>query len=633
MKTKFYIMSRITNYPIILLILLVAAGILYSPSLRYPFIWDDMPVVRDNSYLRSPTTYRIFFQPSYWQKKLPVSRFDYRPLQMIALSAISRAGGRNPFFPGCQSPPPPSDLSANLEADLADRGRKGPALFATAFFAFHPVHVEAVVNARNISELMTAILLLAAFILFIRRTGAVYLFLSCLCFLLALLCKENALIFPALLTTTVLILKKETAREYGLRRTIPFWLIASGGVATKLLISSDVPLRDPPAIPAFIVGSARLIGTYLHMLIFPARLKVLYPFNKPLSWTEPEWFLSLLLVVGLFIVAVQRFKKGGFLSWAVACLLISLLPTLAKIGQIGRIVAEQRLYLPSIFFCIAGAVLLNRTGSEDRRRFPAATGIAAFIICLSFAGLTGEYLLSWRSNFSLWTRVTSLSPRAAIAYNNLAIAFHRRGNDDRAMVELETALRIDPRHKEARSNLGVLHSLARRWEAAIDEFKQSLESDPSYYPASLHLAQVYLRRGRLDEAEEILRSVLDQNPYLPEACNGLAIVLEEKGESREAEALYRKAAQLNHEYVIPLRNLAALYHERKEFDQAIEVGREAISKMPGHPNGYLALARVYTTMDRLEEARVLLREALRRNPDNWKIRSRLMALESVRPGE
>ena len=627
-------MSRITNYSIILLILLVAAGILYSPSLRYPFIWDDMPVVRDNSYLRSPTTYRLFFQPSYWQKKLPVSRFDYRPLQMIALSAISRLGGRNPFL----------FRVANLLLHLLTclliwklisrmGAGKGPALFATAFFAFHPVHVEAVVNARNISELMTAVLLLASFILFIRRAGAVYLFLSCLCFLSALLCKESALIFPALLTATILILKKETAGEYGLRRTIPFWLIGAGGVAAKLLISSGGPLRDPPSIPAFIVGSARLIGTYLRLLIFPVRLKVLYPFNRPLSWAESEWFLPLLIVAGLFIVAVRRFKKGSLFSWALACLLISLLPTLAKIGQIGRIVAEQRLYLPSIFFCIAGAVLLNRTGPGDRGRFPAATGLAAFIICLSFAGLTGEYLLDWRSNFSLWTRVTSLSPRAAIAYNNLAIAFHRRGDDDRALVELETALRINPRHKEARSNLGVLHSLAGRWEAAIDEFKQSLESDPSYHPASLHLAEVYLRRGRLDEAEEILRSVLDQNPYLPKACNGLAIVLEEKGESREAESWYRKAIRLNPEYVVPLRNLAALYHDRKEFARAIEVGREAIGKNPNHPNGYMTLARVYITMGRLDEARILLREGLLRNPGNWKIKSQLMALESVRPGE
>ncbi|MEA1928789.1 MAG: tetratricopeptide repeat protein, partial [Candidatus Auribacterota bacterium] len=265
---------------------------------------------------------------------------------------------------------------------------------------------------------------------------------------------------------------------------------------------------------------------------------------------------------------------------------------------------------------------------ERRRRFRLLFGIAGILICLSFAGLIREYLPCWRSNLTLWTRVTILSPRSALAYNNLASVYHRQNNDCRAMVELKEALRCNPEHKEAHSNLGVLHSLAGRQDKAIFEFEESLRSDPTYYPASLHLAKIYLRQRRLDEAEDVLRGVITINAYLPKAYNALAIVLEEAGRSREAEKYYREADALNPEYVVPLRNLTALYHERKDFDRAIETGREAIKRRPGHPKGYIILARVFITMGRFEEARSLLQKSLKTNPENWRTRSLLMALES-----
>ncbi len=626
-------MLRSTHYYIILLVIILAAGALYSPSLHYPFVWDDKAVIRDNHYLRSPGSIGLFFQPSFWKDRLPISRFDYRPLQMIVLSALSRLGGRDPFY----------FRAANIllhllitfflwKLVLRIGCKKRTALFAAAFFAFHPVHVETVVSARNISELITVALLIVSLLLYLKESSVTALCFSSLCFLASLLFKESALIYPAVLTVTVLILQRKTTSRSGLSRLIPFWIIAAGGGVAKILISTGGPLRDHPSFTNFIVGAVRLIGIYLRLLILPVQLKVLYAFSKPVSWAEPGWFLPLLAGAGVLLLIYILFKNNRVLLWAISCLLLSILPSLVKIGQIGRVVAEQRLYFPSIFFCVAGAVLLNNMGSSKknfpRRIYSLITGLAATVICLLFIGLTREYLPSWQSDLDLWTRVTILSPRSALAYNNLANVYHRRGDDDRAILELTEALRRNPRHKESHSNMGVLHGMAGRKEEAILEFKESLRSDPSYSPASLHLAEIYLEQRRYDEAEEILRGVLEKNNYLSQAHNALAIVLEEKGLSREAETHYREAAEINPEYVVPLRNLTALYHERKDYDRALETGREAIGRNPRHPKGYLVLARVYITTGKFDEARTLLREGLNRNPKNWKIKSLLMALET-----
>jgi len=626
-------MLRNTLLYILLFSIIVATGILYSPSLDYPFVWDDKAVIRDNHYLRSPGTTGLFFQASFWKNRIPVSRFDFRPLQMIVLSSISRLGGREPFW--FRS----SNILLHLliiwllwNLAISIGCKRRTALFAAALFAFHPVHVEAVVNARNISELIMVTLLMISLLFFLKKARAVYLCFSSLCFLAALLCKESALIYPAVLTFTALTFREKTSPGSVIRRTIPFWLIAAGGAAAKIYISTGGPLRDNPLYSNFIVGAVRLIGIYLRLLILPIQLKVLYPFNKPVSWAEPEWFVPILAAGGLLFLTYKLFRNNRVLFWALVCLLLSLLPTLAKIGQLGRVVAEQRLYFPSIFFCVAGAALLSTTeifrNNSLRRIILTTTSLATVVICLCFACLTREYLPSWRSDLDLWTRVTILSPRSSLAYNNLATVYHRQKDDDRAILELKEALRYSPRHKESHSNLGLLHKIAGREDEAIFEFKESLRSDPSYYPASLHLAEIYLQQRRLDEAEEVLRGVLMGNNYLHQAHNALAIVLEEKGESAEAETHYRKAYQINPEYVVALRNLTALYHERKDYDRAIKTGLEAIEKNPSHPNGYLVLARVYTTAGRFNEARTILREGLRRNRENWKIKSLLMALET-----
>ncbi len=617
-------------YRILLPALLLATGVLFAPSLRFPFIWDDTEVIRDNPYLRSAGSSALFFRPAYWQQMLPISRSDYRPLQMISLAAISRVGGTNPFFFRGVNLALHLLACLLLQSLLLRLGAGKPvALTATALFALDPVHVEAVFNARNIAELAAAVLLLSAFILFLRNRGRLT-FAAAGCFLGSLLYKESALVFPALLTATVLTAGRAELRIRGLRRTIPFWLMAAAAAAAKIMLSGSV-LKETPPLPSFITGISRLGLIYFRLLLFPAGLKTLYSFFKPVSWATPENILSFLAAAALLLAASAAGRKSRLFRWALVCLLISLLPTLFKIGQIGRIVAEQRLYFPSSFFCLGGALIIHRVYEGCRRPGRSATVISAIVICVALFILSEKYLLSWRSEMALWTRVTTLSPRAALARNNLAIAFHRQGDDERAREELEIALRLSPRHRESHSNMGVLHALAGRWEEAAIEFKKSLKSDPSYYAASLHLGEVYLRMGRLEEAEEVLRGVVKANPYIPQAWNGLAIILEEMGRGREAEKLYRTAVRLNPEYISPLRNLTALYHERKDFDRAIATGREAIRKQPGNPNGYITLSSVYITLGRLTEARRVLEEGQRKLPGNGELRNRILALKSARP--
>lgn len=614
------------NFSLVILII-AAGGWLYLSSLHYHLIWDDMQVVRDNAFLRSPVYVPLFFQTHFWQHLLPTSRNDYRPLQMVVLNFISVFSGRDPFL----------FRAVNLLLHLLVCGlaylrfrrifsRAVIPLITLAFFAFHPVHVETVVCARNISQLLAAALMLLALGFFLKRDRSARL-IGPLIFLPALLCKESTIIFPALLMLWAWSERERGRRRELYRQTIPYWGLAlTAGIGKIFLMAGRAA---PPEVNLIqgISAAAKLLLIYLKLMLLPIHLQVLYPFSKPDSWAAPDWTFSLLAAGTLIILSFYILKKSRRAGAAVFSFLVCLIPALSVVGQSGRIVAEQRLYFPSLFFCLAAAILLARLYSHLSRRrvFPGA------IILICFFGAVGirEYLPFWKSNFSLWQMVSIVSPRAALARNNLAVAYYRRGERENAVAVLGEALRINPRHSEAHNNLGVYYREKGELEKAVEQFQESLESNPHYHSAAVNQAELLFHLGEMERPLALIRKVLRENPCAATALNARAIILEKKGETEKAVRSYRKAISCRPEYTVPMRNLADYLLERRQFVQAAVLAEKAISIQPANPAGYLTLARIYTTRGDFKKSQQILRSGLKIRPHSWALKSQLLALRSA----
>ncbi len=557
---------------------------------------------------------------------VPISRNDYRPLQMVALSLAARVGGADPLPYRVMN----LVVHALTTVWVFVLGRRvlkqeAAALAASALFALHPAHVEAVVNPRNISELLPALLLTVILAAYARKPGpgpgrSAWLWSL---YALALLTKETALILPFLLWGLA-GLKKGWKQAW--RITFPFWVLAAAAGAWKAvtLVSGGSP--RPGALGEYPFEAARLFGIYARLLVFPFPLKTLYPFRVPVLWTGPAWFFPLAALAAGGILLARIRKSRPLLCWIGTALLLSLLPALSKVAQAGRTVAEQRLYLPSVFYCLlaAGIFVGAFRGLPRRRRKIAFLGAAAAGICLTLLG--AQYLAAWRSEYHLWLRASILSPRAALAFNNLAIAYHARGREKDALDTLRETLRIDPDHCEAHNNFGVYYRKQGKWRQAIEHFQLSLRSDPRYHIAALNLAEVQIRLGQPAKAEETVRGVIADNPHVAEAYNALAIALENQGRVEEAADAYRHSAELNPEYAVPLRNLALLLQEEGDYQEALEATLEARRIQPAHPSGFSLLARLYVRKGDFPAARKVLEEGLALNPHDRGLRSQLLAL-------
>ncbi len=113
------------------------------------------------------------------------------------------------------------------------------------------------------------------------------------------------------------------------------------------------------------------------------------------------------------------------------------------------------------------------------------------------------------------------------------MALDRAGCAREALVELEAALRLDPRSAQANYMIGTLFERAGRDAEATARYAAA-EHAPESVEAHLRLADAYSRAARVDEALPHYRRVLEAAPDTVAGRFGEAMALARLGRHREA---------------------------------------------------------------------------------------------------
>lgn len=99
-------------------------------------------------------------------------------------------------------------------------------------------------------------------------------------------------------------------------------------------------------------------------------------------------------------------------------------------------------------------------------------------------------------------------PKDAAREFQRAIKLSRAGEHEKAVTELEAAMRLDPELYSAEDRLGAEYIYLGRWDKAEIAFRRTTELEPSWWMGHYNLALTLYRRGDLDGAEESMRRSL-----------------------------------------------------------------------------------------------------------------------------
>ena len=204
--------------------------------------------------------------------------------------------------------------------------------------------------------------------------------------------------------------------------------------------------------------------------------------------------------------------------------------------------------------------------------------------------------------------------RSAINYNNRGWAYYDRQDYDRAIIDLNEAVRLDPQLYFAYINRGSAYLFKKDYDRAIVDFEQALRIRPNSVDTYGGLIRTYSSKGDIDRAIEAANAglrVAPKNVLFLVARAGLMI---DKHDYDRALADLNDALRISPKSVDALNQRGATFHEKKDYDRAIVDFSEALRIDPKSWTAYHGRGRAHREGGNYQRALADFSEAERLEP-------------------
>ena len=493
-------------------------------------------------------------------------------------------------------------------------GREWLAAVVASLFAVHPVHAESVAWISGVPDSLMALFLLPAFAFYLRYRNekSKYLMGTALSlFFLALLSKETALAFPLLIFFSELVYFEEgksisQRMLRGVARASMFVLPAAIYFGMRyralghVLFSGDLRHPFAPAIMSVPLALAK----YLVLMVVPIE----YSYQHYTDLVQTLASVRFLGPLGLLLgIVAALFTKSRLLRLAIIWFIVFLAPPLAGLRQFDPeyAVQERYLYLPSLGFCLALAIVLEWLVMSGGIRWSGrkAATVMAGILVLILGSVDVFQNRVWHDSITVFRNCVAVAPNSPVAHSSLARVYADAG----------------------------------RAREASQEARIALDLDPASSPAYLVLSYVAFRSHKMDEAASVLQKGLATIPVHSATRAGVAtmqlnlgMIYQQQKDTVRAEEQFRQTIQ-----TLP-RPVAwyyagQFYLEQGRYQEAGTMFEEALSHLPGtYAPVYLKLGQVYENLGQGARARACYLKFVeltpRDSPDRERVKQHLMNL-------
>jgi len=546
-------------------IIFAAAVLLFIPSLKNPFVLDDLVKIEANPDMRLPFSFGHFFYP-YSENNGGFRNDPSRPVTFMVFWLCWRAGSGSPL--------PFHVVNTLLHAlaavflawltalamrrlFLVEAPEAG--LVAGFFFLSSPLLAGTVVYVYGLSDVLSTALCLGALLLLVRRQepGAGAQVLASTLFLLALGAKQSAIVLPALILAWDWFTGGVDEVKRRIRVYLPLVLLACVYLGARWLAFGRLgDLEGGTAVhqAGFYAGTqGAVILDYLKLLFIPTGLTI---DHHPAAGAFPLWLcLAAWAVVGTLSILALRtgFKRSAGpvqrllgLGWLI--FIIALLPTSSLLPTVDLMV-ERRAYFAAagVFLILAG--LLWHLGRRRARVWRGALFVVIAIAVLAQAAVTWHRHDVYGSPEALWQESLARNPMSRRALANLGTYYLRVERWDAAVDTFEKILSINPEDGPAYTKLAYIYAQPgfpkRDDRKALDYLDKGLALNPGNFMGLFNKAIILIRMERFSEAEESLRRAVALSPNYVAAHFMLGEVALRMGRTDEAVAHYKDVLRLN----------------------------------------------------------------------------------------
>ncbi|OGB84054.1 hypothetical protein A3F66_06055 [candidate division TM6 bacterium RIFCSPHIGHO2_12_FULL_32_22] len=590
--------------------LIITTFVIYFPSLKYPFQFDDSANIIKFYNIRHLTFSELFFSSSRWvifwlnTLNYKLAQFDPFVYRFFNLCFHLIAGLLIYFLL--------SSLLSKFKNKFFEKNSFYISLLTAAMFLLHPVQTQTVsyVIQGQLEGLATLFVLsiVSLFVFATRQHGLIKTFSYSMIFLLAFLSsgtKEIAIVSPflVLLIDWFFIAQGEWKQfkkriffhislfifVFGLYAYLmkPQFFLNIFGFKVEAknnignLLNSNY--QQPITAWQFFISQFKVILHYFAIFIWPFSLCADYDWHLVNSISDIDCFLPFFAVLAIVLFNFYLLKKNktNLIAFGLLWFLICLAPR-SSIVPSSEIMADYKTYLASLGFLFILASLIIFLASKTKY----LTHIIIFaLIALSFGTIRRNYV--WSSGYEFWKDIVEKSPTKARAFNNLGNELVRQNRYKEAIFYFKRAIKLEGKdYSDPHVNLGNCYGLLGKFDSAIESFKRSLIV----------------------------------NKYQPDAYNSLGLALMQQNNFEAAEQSFLACLMLVPHYGKALLNLSRTYIQLNDYDRAWTCLNRAVKKSDVD-NSVLAwepFAELSIKMEKYEDAILGFQKLyqLESNPDN-----------------
>lgn len=594
-----------------LLIIFILGFLAYANTFNASFNFDDIliilgnPTVRNADPLSDPMlfkglravgdmtfalNYRIgaaFHGNGFW-----VRGYHYVNLAIHLLNALALY-----FF-------------VQLTLDVAAGPSRKDAVLAGAipfitslFFVSHPLQTQAVTYiVQRYTSLATLFYLISVVCYVVARRhwragkvrSCLFGLLSFVAALLAMRTKEISFTLPFMIIVYEFIffqgnLRKRLALVAGcflIAAVIPLTMLISAGGQVWSRLENLTKVQTSMSRLDYLFTQFRVIVAYLRLLFFPVGQNLDHDIDVSTSFFRLPVMGSFGLLLVIFLCGVYllyRSRPGRsrcaeivkgpvpdfryrLIAFGIFWFFIALSVESSFI-PIVDVMFEHRVYLPSVGFFLAIATLLVLVAERiaaPKKELAGIVMVAALSVPVLLGVLTYNRNTVWADDLTLWLDTTAKSPNKTRPWNNLAGAYLKLGEPNKAIPALIKSITISPYHPDAYNNIGkALMQLGiydGRFSPTYEMFDMT-SGITSIYQAEWfalaynNLGLAYDSLGDRASAMEYFRKSLDMNPRLGEARLNLALSFAATGDQAGVKEQYQTLKAIRPELAEKLRSL------------------------------------------------------------------------------
>ncbi|HEY5799207.1 MAG TPA: tetratricopeptide repeat protein [Burkholderiaceae bacterium] len=533
---------------IALALLILAVCALYGPFLNNPLVFDDFNFFNSDDHTQFVD--KLFSFDLRW---LPNASFEW-PRRLIKQDMIPQRGINLGLH--CANAllligvlHALLQLSGYTQRRVEDGVSLAPwwmAYFAALLFAMHPAAVYAVAYLVQRTSLLAGFFTLLMWLALLRGLASgktLPLLASVVAYALATLCKEHAIMAPAVAGAIVLLgwrsgrldkqRWKRLALVFALYAGVALYIvyklksaniIGNAYQANGRAMLLEYARRDPGfdmarAFPLSMLTQTCLYFKYLLVWALPLPAWMSVDMIEAFALHFVSWRLAglgLFLLYPLAALALLwRGGRTGLFGLAMLCPWLMFLTEVSTV-RIQEIFVLYRTYLWMPVALLAVPLAMDRI--KARRAAVLLLMLTAVLVPLSYARLQTftHHLLLWDDAARLATESIEHQGMERI-FKNRALAFLELKQYDAAIEDNTTAIRQSPTDFIAHNNRGATYFEMGRYQLAMADYNKALQLHPAYTLSYLGRARTLEALGNKPAALEDYKSAC-RGGYKP-ACD------------------------------------------------------------------------------------------------------------------